>query len=245
MPPNDPMFAALADAQRPATQAALPTALALGMAGALGEELLAQLVGSAELAAVYAAVTQPIGTASARFRPWVPDRSAIAVDEAWLCLTDAATFVPKASPIRRFGAADVPEAARLARRCGARRFVLVAPLAAVLQMSATARVLDPDTEIALREMGFAQLVIVRPTAADARAAGRGWLQRLADTAGRAVADIVLPGYTQVLSARTAARAVVAAVRAAPAGTTVLGARELLEVIETRLPGEAPKRRRWR
>jgi hypothetical protein len=245
MPATDPTHAAFPRAHRPATQAPLPTALALGMIGALGEELLAQLVGSTELAAVYAAVTQPIGTASPRFRPWVPDHGVIAVDEAWVCLTDAEPFVPRASPMQRYRAADVPRAARLARRCGARRFVLVAPLSALLQMSATTLVLDPEAEITLREMGFAQLVIVRPTAAEARDAGRGWMQRLVNAAGRAVADIVLPGYTQVPSARTAARAIVAAARAAPEGTTVLGARDLLEVIAARLPGEAPKKRRWR
>lgn len=224
--------------------APLPTALALGMVGSLGEELLAQLVGAMRLHAVYVGVTQPIGSASARFRPWVVGQGVVAVDEAWLCLTDPASFVPAGTPVRRYAPEDTLAAAQVARDCGARRLTVVAPLPALLQMSATGLLLDGETELRLRAVGFEQLVIVRPTAAEVAERSGPWLARLVRAGARAVAGIMLPGYAQLLSARVAAAAIVEAARGAPAGVSVFGARELLQIVEQRLPELAPKRRRW-
>lgn len=222
----------------------LPVALALGMVGSLGEELLAQLVGSMRLQAVYVGVTQSIGSATARFRPWVVGRGVVAVDEAWLCLTDPQSFVPAGTPVRRYAPAETLAAAELARQCGARRLVVVAPLTALLQMSATGLLLDGEAELRLRALGFEQLVVVRPTAAEVAEHGGPWLARLVRAGARAVAGIMLPGYAQLLSARTAAAAIVEAVQTAPAGVGVFGARELMRIVEQRLPELAPKRRRW-
>jgi hypothetical protein len=230
--------------QRPAAHGApLPCALALGCVGALGEELLAQLVGGTGLSAVYVGVEQPIGSAAARYRPWVIGHGVIVVQQAYVCLTDDTTFVPAATPVRRYREPDLLDAANLARQCGATQLTVVAPLSALLQMNAAARVLAPQAEVALRSLGFERLLIVRPTAADP-IAGPGGVQGLIAGAARAVADIMLPGYARALSARTAARAIVAAAAGAPRGVTVLGARELLQVLEARLPQLAPTKRRW-
>ncbi|MFN7571719.1 MAG: hypothetical protein ACK5TK_09755 [Betaproteobacteria bacterium] len=228
----------------PAATPRLPSALALGMVGSLGEELLAQLVGAMRLQAVYVGVTQSIGSATARFRPWVVGHGIVAVDEAWLCLTDPEAFVPAGTPVRRYAPAETLAAAELARQCGARRLVMVAPLAALLQMSATGLLLDGETEVQLRALGFEQLVIVRPTAAEVAERGGPWLARLVRAGARTVAGIMLPGYAQLLSARTAAAAIVEAVQTAPAGVSVFGARELMRIVEQRLPELAPKKRRW-
>jgi hypothetical protein len=123
--------------------------------------------------------------------------------------------------------------------------VVVSPLAALLQMSAATRAASSADEIALVEMGFEQLVIVRPTAADVDEAGASLPRRLVRSAARAVADIMLPQYARALSARSAARAIVEAVAAAPRGVTILGARELMNLIERRLPQLKPKAERLR
>ncbi|MFN9678304.1 MAG: hypothetical protein ACK58C_12055, partial [Betaproteobacteria bacterium] len=108
MPPiNDAELSyALRAAQAPqaAPAAAARSALALGCAGALGEELLSLLVGSGQYRQVHVGVTQPIGSATARFAPWVVGQGPPLVDDAWICLPGAETFVPKASPVRRFAA---------------------------------------------------------------------------------------------------------------------------------------------
>ena len=235
----DPLQAALAD-RSVQVQPPAAVALALGFAGALGEELLALLLASSRYRQVVVAVTQPMGSATARFAPWVEGQGQPVVDEAWICITGTETFVPAASPIRRVAADGLLAAALMARACGARRLVVIAPLAALLQMSATAHTVTSGDEIALVEMGFEQLVIVRPTAADADEAGASLPRRIVRSAARAVADIMLPQYARALSAKSAARAIVEAAGAAPPGVTVLGARELLALIDKRLPRLKPK-----
>jgi hypothetical protein len=230
------------------TNAPARVALALGMAGALGEEILALLIASSDYRQVLVGVTQPMGSATARFSPWVVGQGYPVVDEAWLCVTGDETFVPSASPIHRVSEATLLEAAQTALACGAQRLVVVAPLAALLQMNAATQTAASADEIALVEMGFAQLVIVRPTAADIDEAGASLPRRLVRSAARAVADIMLPQYARALSAKSAARAIVEAVNQPeqPArAVTVLGARELLALIEARWPQLKPKARRLR
>ncbi len=167
------------------------------------------------------------------------------VDDAYVCITGPETFVPSASPIRRFSEVEVLAAAQMARHAGARRLVLVAPLAALLQLGAATRTLSSNDEIALVEMGFEQLLIVRPTAADDTRRLPGWLPNLARLAGRTLADLMLPSYARALSARAAARAIVEAASTARPGVTVLGARELAQIVQSRWPELAPKKRRLR
>lgn len=247
--PVDLVRSALAPSPSQPRAEALPrVALALGMAGALGEELLAQLIGDTGYRQVVVGVTQPLGSATARFSPWVVGQGLPVVDEAWICITGDETFVPEASPIRRVPVDGLLEAARTAQACGAQRLVVVSPLAALLQMNAATQTAASADEIALVEMGFAQLVIVRPTAAEIEDSGASLPRRLVRSAARAVADIMLPQYARALSAKSAARAIVAAVNrpAAPLqAVTVLGARELLALIETRWPQLKPKARRLR
>jgi len=230
---------AIAAEQRPAApQQALPTALALGMVGALGEEVLAQLVGGTDYRVVHVGVSQPIGSTSARFRPWVVGAGVVVADDGFLCVADASTFVPAGSPIRVYSESQILGAAQLARQCGVSRFVVIAPLGALLQMNRAAAAFDAHTEVALRELGFERLVIVRPTAADiARSHGLGGIVR---SVGRTLADIMLPGYTRALSAQTAARALLEAVRQAPLGVTIVGARELRTIVDAKFPHSAPK-----
>jgi hypothetical protein len=175
MPPiNDAELShALRAAQEPQAAPAARSALALGCAGALGEELLSLLVGSGQYRQVHVGVTQPIGSATARFAPWVVGQGTPLVDDAWICLTGAETFVPKASPVRRFAADELLAAARLARDAGARRLAVVAPLAALLQMGASASHIGSADEMELTRFGFERLVIVRPTAAGAAGAQHG------------------------------------------------------------------------
>jgi CheY-like chemotaxis protein len=58
-------------------------------------------------------------------------------------------------------------------------------------------------------------------------------------------DIMLPAHVQALRPRTAALAILTAVERLPAGVHVIGARELLAIVEETMPGQAPKRPRLR
>lgn len=240
-----PMIEAALAQDRPAPPAPQRVALALGLVGALGDELLSVLLASPDYRAVHVGVRHPIGSATERFRPWIVRSDTVAADDAFIALTGPETFVPKASPLHAFGAADTLDAARIARAAGARRLVLVSPLAALLQMSAGTQAIANEAEMALVQMGFTSLVIVRPTAADDPRPAGHWIQGLVRTMGRTLADLMLPAYARALSARSAAHAILEVARDARPGVTVLGARELLAIVEAKFPALAPKRRRIR
>jgi hypothetical protein len=235
----DPLSSALA-AARPAP--AMRSALALGLVGSLGEELLAALVSAPGYSAVHVGVTHMIGTAAPRFRPWLVGHGTPVVDDAFIGVTGDETLVPQASPIRRCSEAELLDAARTARAAGATTLVLVAPLPALLQMGEATRTLSSLDEVALVTMGFGRLVLVRPTAADDARRLPNLMRNMVRAMGRTLADLMLPSYTRALSARTAARAIVEGVRGARPGVTVLGAKELAAIVQARLPELAPKKR---
>lgn len=242
--PTEPLAAALAADRNAAAETPQRTALALGLVGGLGEELLAALMAAPEYRAVHVGVTQMLGSAASKFRPWLIGQGVVLADDAFVGVTGEETFVPSASPIRRYGEDELLEAARTAREAGATTLAVVAPLPALLQMGEATRTLASVDEVALVAMGFTRLVLVRPTAADD-------MRRLpmplalARTVGRTLADLMLPSYTKALSARTAAAAIVEAVRAAKPGVTVVGARELAAIVQAKMPQQAPRQPKLR
>jgi hypothetical protein len=239
MPTTAPLAAAAATSTAPHRQA-----LALGMVGALGEELLAGLVGGSRYATVHVAVDQAIGSATARFRPWVPGQGVVVADDAYVCITGPETIVPKGSPMRRVGPDDVVDAARIAHECGAGRLVLVSPLPALLQLNAASHTLSGTSEMEIAQMGFRTLVVIRPTEDAAPSAG-GWLPGLVRTFTRMVLEIMLPQKVQALRARTAAAAILQAAERAGPGLHVLGAAELAAIVEETMPAALPRKVRLR
>ncbi len=244
--PHIPIDQALAG-QRPGAAADAPqrSALALGLVGGLGEELLAALMSAPEYRAVFVGVTNMIGSASPKFRPWLVGRGTPVVDDAFIGVTGEETFVPSASPIRRYGEADVLEAARAARDAGAKTLVLVAPLPALLQMGEATRTLASVDDVALVGMGFERLLIVRPTSPDdPRRAANAFVSQVR-AAGRALAPFRPPSSGGGVGAPTAAQAIVEAVRRARPGVTVLGAKELAAIVQARLPKLVARRPKLR
>jgi hypothetical protein len=230
--------AALAAGRVAPAPVAQRVALALGMVGSLGEELLAALVGAPGYRLVHVAMKQPIASATARFRPWVAGTAVIAADDAFVCLTDDTLPRPAHSPLLPFGAAQVVEAARLAQEAGARRLVVVAPLAALLQLNDAAHTVSSEQELALVEMRFETLLIVRPT--QERATAGLWVQRAVASVARSVLEIMLPAHVQPLRPRTAALAILAALERTRPGVHVLGARELAAIAAETAPGQVPR-----
>ena len=270
-PPTPPGATLESDRSAAGAPKAQRSALALGLVGGLGEELLALLLSAAEYRSVHVGVTQMIGSAMPRFHPWLVGRGVLAVDDAFIGVTGEETFprsatapgrfapaplggtqlsrggpatTAQASPIRRIGEAEVLEAARLAREAGATTVVLVAPLPALLQMGEATRTLSSVDEVALVAMGFTRIVFIRPTAADDMRR-LPMILGLVRTVGRTLADLMLPSYTKALSASAAAQAILEAVRSAGPGVTVVGAKELAAIVQAKLPQLAPKPRKLR
>jgi len=234
-----------ASAAEVAVQAKPRVVLALGLAGALGDELLAALVAATDVRLVHVGLKQPIASGTAKYRPWVVDSSTIAADDAFVCLSGPDTFVSRASPVQRYDAQTLLDAARIVQAAGVSRMVVVSPLSALLQMNAASHTLSTEQEFELVQMKFETLVIVRPTAAETAEAAGPWLARTVRSLGKMVLEIMLPVHVQALRPRTAALAILAAVAPLHGGVHVIGARELLAIVEATMPVLAPKRVRLR
>ena len=194
---------------------------------------------------VYVALKQAITSAAAKYRPWVIGTPVIRADDAYLCVTGPDAMLPRAARVQPIDADHVIESARIAREAGVRRLVLVAPLSALLQMNAASHTVSSEHELELVEMKFESLLIVRPTQ-DELAEGSGpWISRTVRSLGRTVLDIMLPAGVQALRPRTAALAILTAAGRAGPGVQVIGARDLLAIVEETLPALAPKRPRLR
>jgi hypothetical protein len=111
-------------------------------------------------------------------------------------------------------------------------------------MGEATRTLASVDEVALVAMGFERLIIIRPTAAD-DTRELPMALALVRTVGRTLVDLMLPSYTKALSARTAAQAILEAVRAAKPGVTVIGAKELAAIVQARMPQQAPRQPKLR
>ena len=232
--------------QHPHAEPVAPgVALALGMAGGLGEELLAALIASPQYRLVQVALKHRVASGTAKYRPWLIGSSAIAADDAYVCITGPETLIPRTSPVQAFDAEHLIDAARIAQDAGVRRLIVVSPLSALLQMNAASHTVSSENELALVQMKFGTLVVVRPTENERAEGGGPWLGRTVRSLGRMVLEIMLPAHVQALQPRTAALAILTAVERLPAGVHVIGASELLAVVEETLPASVPKRPRLR
>jgi hypothetical protein len=228
---------ALTDHPRPVPASKARGALALGLVGALGEQLLAQLVSGVDYAYVHVAVTSNPGSVAGRLRPWKIGEGVILADDAFIALTGEQTRVPLGSPVARFGPAQLLDAARIARGCGASRLTVIAPLAALLDANAHGP-LDAETLRALQPLGFERLLIVWPTAADAQRAAR--LRGVTGAIRRALSVVTPSGGGRAPAEASAARAIMAAARRMPPGVTLRGTRDLLTLVDARHTVPAPR-----
>jgi uncharacterized protein YbjT (DUF2867 family) len=146
-----------------------------------------------------------------------------AVDDAFCCLGTTRRTAGSAAAFRRVDLDYVIAFARLAKRAGARRFMLVSSLGA----SARSRLLYPRTkgesEAAISAMGFTTVVIVRPSLL----VGTRAQERTGEGAALRVSRLIRPlligplrKYAPV-DALAVARTLAGAAAAAPAGVTII------------------------
>ena len=186
-------------------------ALALGMHGALGEELLAQLVADPRYAWVHVGLRHSIGAASPKYRPWVVGHSTILADDGYVCLSDDhAPGTP--SPIARFRATDALRATDIVRAAGVRRLIVIAPESS-----------DPE-RLELGTMDFETLIIVWSDVQSPRF-GHGWVRRALDAMGR-IAPEASSNRPSMQAARTTAINLLAAFDHCGAGVHRVTLREL-------------------
>lgn len=209
------------------------SALAIGTVGRTGEALINGLLEHPDYATVHVAVEAPLHSTLARLRPWQIDPAALAghdagagivlppADEVYCCIDGARSYFGRDRAYVPVSAQQVPVLARLAARAGVRRFILVSPLPAFLQLS----VLPLYGAMHLREieligLGFETLVILRPTQDFGRGRGNP-LARLVTWGAKALMEIVIPRGLHPLRARQVALAAIAAAGLAP-GVHMIG-----------------------
>lgn len=239
----DPLQHALAGGLRPAAPAATATrtAFAVGTLGRLGEELLNVLVESPGYARVGVGTCAPMSSWVAKVVPQRVDDDAPLppVDDVYCALGGSISRMQRDRAYFAASQDDVWSIAERARAAGARRFVLVAPLDAFTQMSALAAGISNQLESDLSRAGFETLLIVRPTAEDARRGGSAG-ERLALALGRTIFHYLLPPAVQPLRARKVAEATVRMTLESTGGTRVVSAKMLAEATG----GPEDRRRRF-
>lgn len=208
------------------------SALAIGTVGRTGEALINSLLAHPDYATVHVAVEAPLRSTLPRLRPWRIDPDALArpgdpagcalppVDDVYCYIDGSRSYYGRDRAYVPASAGQVPELARLAAAAGARRFILVSPLAAFLQLAAPAGGALHLREIDLIRLGFETLAILRPTTTGG--GGRGnLLERLVARGASAMLDILMPQGLQPLSPHRIAQAALTAAALGP-GVHLIG-----------------------
>lgn len=204
------------------------SALAIGTVGRTGEALINSLLAHPDYATVHVAVEAPLRSTLPSLRPWRIEPAALArkdtkvamppVDDVYCCIDGSRSHFGRDRAYFPLPAEQAAALGRLACRSGARRFILLSPLPALLQLSA-AGVMHPR-EIDLVGLGFETLVFVRPTADYAAARGNA-LARLVAWGARAAMEVVIPQGLQPPRACQIAQAAIAAAALGP-GVHMIG-----------------------
>lgn len=217
---------------------ALRSLLLAGSTGLVGRALLAQALAGPNLQAVHLLLRRAgaAPAADARVRPQVVDFAALpALPAADAALCALGTTIKVAGSQAAFRAVDhdaVLAFARAARDAGVTRFGLVSALGADARSRVFYNRVKGEAEDAVRALGFATLVIARPSLllGDRQALGqpprRG--ERLGQHLAAPLAPL-LPAAWRPIGADAVARALLRALAGAGAGVQVLESARLHEL----------------
>ena len=212
------------------------TALLAGATGLIGRELARQWAGPGMLHLLVRRPIEPSGASPRAQRVHVVDFTALPplpqADEAYCCL---GTTIKVAGSQAAFRAVDfdaVLAFARAAQRAGVQRFAVVSALGASPRAAAFYNRVKGEMEAALSGLGFASLVIVRPSllAGDRAALGQPARtgERLALALTAPLAPLI-PKAWRPIDAATVARAMQRALAEARPGMRVVESAELQEL----------------
>lgn len=232
MPNRSSLIAGALRSAAPMPQPPGRSALAIGTVGRTGEALINALLEHPDYATVHVAVEAPLRSTLARLRPWRIDPDALAchgdaagsalppADDVYCCIDGRRSYFGRDRAYFPVAAQQLPVLARFAAAAGARRFILVSPLPAFLQLAAPAGGALHLREIDLIRLGFETLAILRPTTTGG--GGRGnVLARLVARGASAMLEILMPQGLQPLSPHRIAQAAIAAAALGP-GVHMIG-----------------------
>jgi uncharacterized protein YbjT (DUF2867 family) len=204
-----------------------------GATGLVGRELLRQLLADASVGAVHAVGRRPPATIHPKLVPHVVDLAALpslpAADEVYLAL---GTTIAVAGSQAAFRAVDYDAnlaVARAAHAAGARRLGLVSAMGADARSRFFYNRVKGETEDAVAKLGYASVVIARPSLllGDREALGQPArsMEALATRFSRPFAWIVPRAVRPIAAADVAAALVAATARGEP-GVKVLASGDM-------------------
>lgn len=207
--------------------------LLAGASGLVGHELLRQLLARSPQPTVHALVRRPIEPADGRVRWLTVDFAALpklpAADEAWCCLGTTIKQAGSQAAFRAVDFAAVLAFAKASRVAGAQRFGVVSAMGADARSAVFYNRVKGEMEAAVAALGFAQVVIARPSLLVGDRAARGQPVR----AGEALAlrlstplALLVPRSVRPIAASTVARGMLEAMRESRPGVRVVASGEL-------------------
>jgi len=212
------------------------TALLAGATGLIGHEIAASWTGPGELHLLVRRALPVTGPAPQLQHVHVVDYTALpalpAAEEAYCCL---GTTIKVAGSQAAFRAVDfdaVLAFAHAARRAGVQRFAVVSALGASTKSATFYNRVKGEMEEALAGLGFATLVVARPSLLAGDRNGLGQPQRLGERLALAVTAPLaplIPKAWRPIPAATVARAMRRALAAARPGVRIVESAELQEL----------------
>ena len=211
-------------------------ALLAGASGLVGREVSARWAGPGLLHLLVRRAFTPVGTGARLQRVHVVDFAALpalpSADEAYCCL---GTTIRDAGSQAAFRAVDLDAVlvfARGARRAGVQRFAVVSALGANPRSPGFYSRVKGEMEEALAGLGFASLVIARPSLLAGDRAALGQPPRLGERLALAVTaplSPLIPKAWRPIPAATVARAMQRALAEARLGVRIVESSELQEL----------------
>ena len=202
--------------------------LLAGATGLVGREILAALLADKTVSAVHCVGRRSVGVTHAKLVNHLVQLSALPVlphiDECFVAL---GTTIKVAGSQAAFQAIDldaVLAVARAAQSSGATRLAVVSAMGANAKSGVFYNRIKGEMELSLARMGFASLVIARPSLIDGDRAALGQSERTGEGMGLLLARglrPLLPANYRAILARDVAHALIRSVRAATPGVTTL------------------------
>jgi len=219
------------------SDAGAPAALLAGATGLVGRAILTRLLGPDRTHRVVVVARKPLPTTLARdprLTVLVGDMATLAgaanaIGDVYIAL---GTTIKVAGSEAAFRAVDfdlVVAIARAARAAGATRLGVVSALGADRRSRVFYNRVKGEMEDAVAALGYASVVIARPSLLLGDRAALGQPTRRAEVfAARVLGPLLplVPARVRPIAAEKVARALIAAVETAPKGTSVLSSAEL-------------------
>jgi uncharacterized protein YbjT (DUF2867 family) len=213
-----------------------PRILLAGATGLVGREVARTLLAAKPLPKLHLVVRRPPAGADRRAQVLQVDFAHLpalpAADAAYCCLGTTIAVAGSQAAFRAVDFDAVLAFARAAHAAGVRRFAVVSALGASPRSATFYNRVKGEMEAALGRIGFASLVIVRPSllAGDRESLGQGtrFGERMALAFTRPVAGLI-PKAWRPVDAATVARGMVAALREARDGVRVVESGELQDL----------------